>query len=322
MKITNSELVLSTTNQFSVLSDTSLHNPAPHECIRPVHASTPDRDRRKKRNKSQPLKILIVNFQSIKSKQGQVKNLIESTKPDIILGTETWIEGSITNNQILPLTYNVYRKDWNTNGGGVLIAISNDHLSSPVPELDTDCEIIWAKINLVESKDLYLASYYNSKISNEHSIEELGRSLDRASSIKKALVIAGGDFNLPGWDWRSKSLKPDTAYPSIHYKFTDILDDNGLVQLVEEPTRGLNTLDLLVTNNPSRFTRIKTIPGISDHDIVFSEIDIEPPKRKQIPRRIPLYKNANWESLKSDMNLTHQKIIDMDASGGTTEELW
>lgn len=107
-----------------------------------------------------------------------MKNLIESTKPDIILGTETWIEGSITNNQILPLTYNVYRKDWNTNGGGVLIAISNDHLSSPVPELDTDCEIIWAKINLVESKDLYLASYYNPKTSNEHSIEELGRSID------------------------------------------------------------------------------------------------------------------------------------------------
>jgi hypothetical protein len=56
--------------------------------------------------------------------------------------------------------------------------------------------------------------------------------------------------------------------------------------------------------------------------MVFSEMDIKPSKRKQTQRKIPFYMNAKWESLKSDMNLTHQKIIDMDAPGGTTEELW
>ncbi|MCS5551353.1 MAG: hypothetical protein NZ811_07535, partial [Gammaproteobacteria bacterium] len=47
----------------------------------------------------------------------------------------------------------------------------------------------------------------------------------------------------------------------------------------EEPTRGENTLDLIITNNPSRFTRVETIPGISDHEIVFSELDIRVKKK-------------------------------------------
>jgi hypothetical protein len=36
---------------------------------------------------------------------------------------------------------------------------------------------------------------------------------------------------------KKTSLKPNTQYPGIHL-FTDILDDHGLCQIVEEPTRG------------------------------------------------------------------------------------
>jgi hypothetical protein len=49
-----------------------------------------------------------------------------------------------------------------------------------------------------------------------------------------------------------------------------------------------NTLDLVITNNPSRFTRVETIPGISNHEIVFSELDITVQKISQKPRTIPL----------------------------------
>jgi hypothetical protein len=76
-------------------------------------------------------------------------------------------------------------------------------------------------------------------------------------------------------------LKSNATYVNNHYKFTNILDDNGLVQIVEEPIRGENTLDLVITNNPSRFTRVETIPGISNHEIVFSELDIRVQKISQ-----------------------------------------
>jgi hypothetical protein len=136
------ELILSTSNSFSVLSDTSLHSPLPSDHIKPVHASTPERKKQNANSSNVPLKMLTINFQSIKSNQGLVKNLIESTKPAIVIGTETWIDPTVTDNQIFPPNYKLYRKDRNMQGGGVLIAISNDILRTPVHELQTDCEIV------------------------------------------------------------------------------------------------------------------------------------------------------------------------------------
>jgi hypothetical protein len=58
-------------------------------------------------------------------KQGQVRNLIDSTNPDIIFGTETWIDSNIKDSHIFPSVYNIFRKDRNCGGGGVLIAVKD-----------------------------------------------------------------------------------------------------------------------------------------------------------------------------------------------------
>ena len=121
-----------------------------------------------------PLRILNVNCQSIKNKQHQIQNLVDSTKPDVIIATKTWLDPTITNSQIFPPNYNIYRKDrkGNKTGGGVLIAINDKYLSSEIPELDTDCEIIWCKIQQKGNKDLYICSYYNPKTSDSESMTE------------------------------------------------------------------------------------------------------------------------------------------------------
>jgi hypothetical protein len=81
-----------------------------------------------------------------------------------------------------------------------------------------------------------------------------------------------------------KQFKTDTQYPGIHHLFTDILDDHGLRQIVEEPTRGSNILDLIVPNYPVSFRRTDIIPGVSDHNIVFTEVNILPVKHRQKSR--------------------------------------
>jgi hypothetical protein len=54
-------------------------------------------------------------------------------------------------------------------------------------------------------------------------------------------------------------------------------------QLIDQPTRLTNTLDLVFTNRPGKELRTETIPGISDHDIVYTEFDFRPVKLKQKP---------------------------------------
>ena len=74
---------------------------------------------------------------------------------------------------------------------------------------------------------------------------------------------------------------------------------HGLIQMVEEPTWGPNTLDLILPNNPSRFPRTVLIPGLTDHDAVFAEVGLQVATNKQKPRHIPLYRTANlipWDS--------------------------
>ena len=109
-------------------------------------------------------------------------------------------------------------------------------------------------------------------------------------------------MNLPEHDWKSNCVKPSSHHPDITRPFVDVLNDNNLAQLLTEPTRGENTLDLFITNNESRILKLKTIPGISDHDgIVYVEADINPITFNQIPRKLHLYKRADWDGLHANM---------------------
>ena len=74
-------------------------------------------------------------------------------------------------------------------------------------------------------------------------------------------------MNLPGIEWPS---------PAQHNLFFDILADHGMSQIVDQRTRGENTLDLIAVNYLTLASRTEILPGISDHDAVFAEIDIRP----------------------------------------------
>jgi hypothetical protein len=117
------------------------------------------------------------------------------------------------------------------------------------------------------------------------------------------------------------ALKPNPTLPRLHHAFIDMLNDCGLEQLVEEPTRQENTLDLIITNSPQLIPRIEILPGLSDHDAVYCEVTIHPQKRKQVPRLIPLYKKADWDGLRNSMTELQVRVEDMK-SAATTEELW
>ena len=106
---------------------------------------------RKCKTVNRPLKIISLNFQSIENKKPELDLLLDTTKPDIIIGTETWLDPSISSSEYFPASrYTVYRRDRppNSNGqshGDVLIAIDSEFESTEINSLQTDCEIVWVK---------------------------------------------------------------------------------------------------------------------------------------------------------------------------------
>ena len=111
-------------------------------------------------------------------------------------------------------------------------------------------------------------------------------------------------------------MKNDCPSPAQHSFFLDILAYHGLVQVVDKPTRQENVLDLLAVNNPTLVNRVEVIPGISDHDVVFAEIDIKPQTRRQTKRKVPIYKKADWNKIEDNLKELYTKISDQICTTG------
>ena len=84
---------------------------------------------RSQRKKSQPVRLLNLNAQSIRNKKAEFCNLIETTAPDIIVCTETWLNSNIATGEIFPpdlcQQYNVFsRGREQSQGEGVFVAVS------------------------------------------------------------------------------------------------------------------------------------------------------------------------------------------------------
>ncbi|KAL3875651.1 hypothetical protein ACJMK2_033581 [Sinanodonta woodiana] len=94
------------------------------------------------------LSMLVINFQSITNKGTELYNIIASSLPNIIIGTESHLDPNYNSAEILPHgipkehQYNTYRKDRkeliNKNGGGVIILVGPDIKADECNDLNTD----------------------------------------------------------------------------------------------------------------------------------------------------------------------------------------
>ena len=83
--------------------DSVVSSPDPsRHTLKPVHSATPTRKQPSQQKMKVPLRVLNVNFQSIKMKQRRLFNILESVKPDVVIGTETWLDHTIKDSKIFP----------------------------------------------------------------------------------------------------------------------------------------------------------------------------------------------------------------------------
>ena len=123
------------------------------------------------------LKIVNINCQSVLAHRDRLGVLIDSVRPDIILGTESWLDSTVSTPTELS-AYNVERRDRNRHGGGVLIAIKDDIIMSREYDLEIDnCELFWCKVNLAGSRTLHIGSYYRHNVPDNTSLGLLEQSL-------------------------------------------------------------------------------------------------------------------------------------------------
>ena len=114
----------STHNSTTAFSDTSIHSMGS-----PAAASSPKARNQYISTARKSLKLLTINFQSIRKKGRKFDLLMETTKPDVILGTETWLSQDIPSSYFFnpALGYKVYRRDRPQDPlVGVLLVVKDD----------------------------------------------------------------------------------------------------------------------------------------------------------------------------------------------------
>ncbi|XP_071123809.1 uncharacterized protein [Mytilus edulis] len=211
--------------------------------------------------------------------------------------------------------YNIYRTDRppsknNQSYGGVLLAVTKEFISTEIQELKTDCEIIWAQINISGPKNLLVGSYYRPPSDDGNSIKQLDLSLSRINQTSNSNILVGGDFNLGHIDWSVPEVIPGKPDQEQHNSLLELLYDHNLHQIVNIPTRKERILDLVLINNPSNINKVSTLPpiGLSDHDIVYVEPDIWLRRVREKPRKILKYNKANWDNIKLDLEKTYNDL--------------
>lgn len=317
-------------NAYSTLGSSLASHPenpgTPLASSTPHKRPGPNQPKRQAKIPKSRLKLLNVNCQSINNKRAEFQHLVDENNPDIVVATETWLRPDIKDGEIGALNdfsndYNIYRKDRTTaGGGGVMIAVKKTLISNVADGRDTDCEILWVQIRLKDDKLLNVGGFYHPHTQSEESYHQFECSLNRLASTNTIVWLAG-DFNLPNINWEDNTVQNNATHIQIQERFLNSFADAGLEQLVSTPTRGTNILDLFLANNPGHVQECKVTDGISDHDAVVVEADMDPQRPKKPRRKIPFYKKADWKSFAEHIE-THYKTMKDTEQETDVNSMW
>ena len=120
-----------------------------------------------------------------------------------LLNCETNIDPSISNSAIFPpdSVYSlVNRKDYKLGSGGILIAVKDTILALLVTDLDSECKIVWIRVEIAKGKPLFVGLLLQRTLKRRPMAEVLNNlheSVSKLTSSDTVLpnMILNGDFN-------------------------------------------------------------------------------------------------------------------------------
>ena len=254
------------------------------------------------------LKFISLNIDSIRGKKLDLLAFLDVHNPHIVAVQETKIDSSIATSELFPETcpYNIFRKDRNLHGGGVMLLIHKDIPHMPLSELENDSESVWVKV-FANKTSHYVASWYRPPGGSSEDFHLFGDQLDQIRNKHKGNKLPSvhvlGDFNFKDIAWPDRLNKSGSMLSqSEGQMLIDIMNDHGLEQLVHFPTREKNTLDLILTSLPGQFQEIHSPDKLSDHDVVSGTLKVYIPPKKKPRRKVYLYHKGDFESMRKDVS--------------------
>ena len=224
--------------------------------------------------------------------------------------------------------HNIYRKDRNRHGGGVIIGVKKGLKTIPLDITTHNIETISVKLYNGNQKYIISSVYVTPNITTEQMIELKLFIKNLTQNYPDYRLIICGDFNLNFLDKR----KP------IIQEFKKFLNAHGLLQKVKSYTypsfisesTQKSLLDLIIVNNEENVSVVNTNQSISktcDHLLIDFRIDFITETESNLNIFFTDYsnevnlsefrlrlKNFNWDQIfdqNLDINEIYDKMIDV-----------
>lgn len=173
----------------------------------------------------------------------------------------------VQDSEVVPSTYKLIRKDRESRGGGVAIAIKNNIVFTLLDGINNH-ESIWCKLKFL-GKSILLGGVYRPPNASPEYLEAMHDYLADNTNSRSNIIITG-DFNLPGINWSNfshdgKDSKSAHALLTTTFNFC-------LHQLVSDDTRvnrsSSSLLDLALVSSSLQGCTVSVEDGISDHKLL------------------------------------------------------
>ena len=256
-----------------------------------------------------PLKFICTNARDLRNKYTNLQTLFEDENPDVVAITETFLDESISSTEFTPEGFQCFRKDRNinfyrpgtyvdSNRGGVLLLVRSDLNPILSESSKVEAELLWVNITLHSRAEWLLGVCYRPEVDEEYMLHKIKSSIDE---IDNQNVILLGDFNFRNINWRN-----NTCARELEQSFINCIEDNLLTQIVDEPTRGRNILDLAFVGDLSAVDDYEIIDplGNSDHKSVVVNIKCVVPRVARSHRKVYLYSKGDYDNMNQSLKET------------------
>ena len=280
-------------------------NPGPGEA---VMQRTPPAAR------TQTITVYHANVRSLKKQLGDLRACAPSLEIyDVVAFSESWLNDTVATSE-LEIGFSEhtwFRRDRGSLGGGVACAVRSSLLPFRLPD-PVDSETLLIRLRGVS---LTLAVVYRPP-GGDTALDGIAAALSGVQPPDSKLV-AVGDFNLPELRWRAAASGAGGAVPVLTSataratRFVDMCNLLGLKQWVDQPTRGDNTLDLVLTRHMS--ARVDVRDGVlsSDHRETIATLNIAACRQPVVSRRVAYnYKRADFDGLRRSLSAIPWDLMD------------
>ncbi len=200
------------------------------------------------------------------------------------------MSGKVFNPEVKIDGYTMFYKDReNRRGGGVALYVRDTLQCCMNNRIKTNnkAESIWVDIK-EGSQSVVLGVVYRPPTSTEEINTSLWQELNRAGRYSHVCVV--GYFNFRNIDW---SL---TVGNKEAEEFLKVIQGNFLKQVVVEPTRGSNIIDLILANRKEAVTQVEVGGqlGNIDHREIRYNLKLEETFRRKNTSKIPDFRRADF----------------------------